>query len=154
MGFITKFLSGASSMLGFGKNNKSGLGGLLNKAKSFIASGLHNLNSRPIRNLVKIISPSIPFVGDVFNSMKKYGNIASSVLNGGAKRFSERYVKNSPLLSEIDRWDRPHHEQHHRKKDKRPTIEKGRIKDIDDEPEKQRIEVVPDERQQISAYDF
>jgi len=106
MGFISKFLSGAASMLGLNKNNKGGLGGLLNKAKSFVSSGLSALNSSPVRKIVSYLSPQLPGVGEVFTGLKKYGNIANNVLNGGAQNFSERFIKNSPALTELDRWDK------------------------------------------------
>jgi hypothetical protein len=121
MGFFDKLLSGASSMLGIGKSG--GIGGLLNKAKSFIGKGMHFLNSKTGKGLTSALGSVLPGVGDVLGSVKKYGNIANNVLNaGGAERAGERYIKASPLLSQIDRWDSR----------RMPTIEKTRRRPDDD----------------------
>jgi hypothetical protein len=120
MGFFDKFLSGASSMLGIGKSG--GFGGLLNKAKSFIGKGMDFLNSKTGKNLVSTIGSVLPGVGEAFGTVKKYGNIANNVLSGGAQKAGERYVKASPLLSQIDRWDQK----------RIPSIEKTRRRPDDD----------------------
>ena len=104
MGFFDSIIKGVKST--FGKNTK-GFGSLVNKAKNIIGSGLSILNSKAGKGIVNAISEHAPSVGEAVGSLKKYGNIANNILNGGAEKYGERYIKQSPILSQMDRWDRP-----------------------------------------------
>ena len=127
MGFFKNLLSGAASALGFSKSGAGGIGGLINKAKNFIGSGLSALNSKTGKNIVGAISQFAPSVGEAVGSLKKYGNMANNFLGGGAERKGERFIKQSPILSQVDRWDRPS------RSERRPTIEKVRPRREPDE---------------------
>lgn len=126
MGFFQKLLSDTASSLGFGKNTK-GIGGFLNKAKNFIGSGLSALNSKTGKGIVNAITQYAPSVGAAVGSLKKYGNIAQNILGDAAEKKGERYIKQSPILMQMDRWDQP------TKPAKFHTIEKVRKRDPDDE---------------------
>ena len=127
MGFFDSIMKGVKST--FGKNT-NGVGGLLNKAKTFINSGLSALNSKTGKNILGAISQYAPSVGEAVGSLKKYGNIANNILNGGAEKKGERFIKQSPILAQMDRWDMPtkpvkfHHQE--MKAERMPTIEKVR----------------------------
>ena len=91
----------------FGKqflSKHKGIGGFLNKARSFMSTGMGVLNSAPVKSLLGTISQHAPGVGDVFKDIRKYGNIANNVLNNDAvHRKGERVIRSVPLLSAIDR---------------------------------------------------
>ena len=138
MGFFQNLLSNAASSLGFGKNTK-GIGGLINKAKTFIGSGLSALNSKTGKGIVNAISQYAPSVGAAVGSLKKYGNIANNILGGGAEKTGERFIKQSPILMQMDRWDQPtkpvkYHTQDMRE-ERMHTIEKVRPRKQPDEQE-------------------
>jgi hypothetical protein len=133
MGFFKNLFNSASAALGLGKGT-SGIGGLINKAKSFIGSGLSALNSKPGKAIVGALSQWAPSVGDAISSAKKYGHMANSLLSGGAEKVGERFIQSSPILQQMDRWDRPtrHVKYHTQDKLHRPhTIEKTRPPDDD-----------------------
>ena len=131
------------SLVNFGKQalgglNKSGggIGGLLNKAKSFVSNGLSALSSKPAKSIINAVSQYIPGAGDAYASLKKYGHMANNLLNGGADKAGERYIKQSPLLSRMDRlgsmekpadWHNPYPKQR-----RQPSIERRINREEDD----------------------
>lgn len=136
--------------LGLGKrsNKDSGFGGLIKKAGSFISNGLRTLNSSPVKGLVSSVSKYLPVVGEAYSGLKKYGNIANNVVNGGAaERKGERMVKNSPIMSSMDRlgnmmntssfqdYGKPDKLSRRERREQRgPTIEKApRAKQVDNQ---------------------
>lgn len=103
MSFFKSLIDYGKQALGLTKRNH-GMSGLINKARNFVSSGLNALNSSPVKSLVSAVSNYLPQAGDLYKGFKKYGNIANNVLNGGAvEKRGERVIKDSPLLSAIDR---------------------------------------------------
>ena len=121
----------------------SGIGGLINKAKDFVGSGLKAITSRPIKGIVDSVSHFLPSVGNAYNSIKKYGHMANNFLNGGLETKGERAIKASPLLSQVDRIGRvePPAQWHHRSKYEN-NEGRSRVRHRDDE-EKHSIERAP-----------
>jgi hypothetical protein len=136
MGFFDSLVKGASSILGLNKKGGNGIGGFLNKAKTYIGKGMSFLNSKTGKNLVNTVSSVLPGITDAVGSAKKYGNIANNILNGAAEKKGERFIKQSPVLQQMDRWDQPTKPSKFHTQDMRDehTIEKVRPrKQSDDE---------------------
>lgn len=98
-------LKSASQWLGLGKKN-SPIGGLLNKAKSFVGQGLNFLRSAPVKNVVQAVSKFAPTVGDYYKDAKKYGAIASNALSGGLAKKADRFLKKERPEPTIERVPR------------------------------------------------
>jgi hypothetical protein len=133
MGFFQNIANGISRM--FSGKNSNGIHGFLNKAKNFIGTGMNILNSKPIRGLVDSVSQHVPGVGSLYKDFKKYGNVANNLLNGGAEKMGERFIRDSPILRQMDRWDRPSKRSDWHSQDERPqrTIERRVPKMLPDE---------------------
>lgn len=71
------------SSLGLTKNS-SPIGGLLNKAKGWVSSGLDYLRGKPVKNIIDKVSEYLPSARSYYDSAKKYGAIASNLLSGNA----------------------------------------------------------------------
>lgn len=99
------WLKSASKYLGLGKKD-SPLGGLLNKAKSFVGKGLDFLRSKPVKSVVDSVSEYIPSARSYFDDAKKYGSIASNLLNGGLQKKADRFIKRDKVAPTIERVPR------------------------------------------------
>lgn len=98
-------LKSVGKYLGLGKKD-SNFGGLLNKAKSFVGQGLDFLRSKPVKSVVDSVSKYLPTAGQYFNDAKKYGAIASNLLNGGLTKKLDRFVKQERATPTIERVPR------------------------------------------------
>ena len=76
-----------------GLSKKHGVSGLFQKAKSVIGKGMDILRSKPVKGLVQGLSQYLPTAGTYYNDAKKYGSIVSNLMNGGAERKADRFVK-------------------------------------------------------------
>jgi len=111
--FLKNLFNLGKQYLGFGKGG--GLSGMMNKAKNFLNSSLHTLNSKPIKSLVSSISSYFPSVGDAYKSLKKYGHQANNLMSGGVGKHLDRYSEKSPVLQSIDRaYNATHESEWHR----------------------------------------
>ena len=95
----------ASKWLGLGKKD-SNIGGLLNKAKSFVGKGLDFLRSSPVKDVVKSVSQYIPSARSYYDDARKYGSIASNLLNGGLQKKADRFIKKEKAVPTIERVPR------------------------------------------------
>lgn len=98
-------LKSASKWLGLGKKD-SNLGGLFNKAKNFVGKGLNFLRSAPVKNVVQSVSQYIPSARSYYDDAKKYGSIASNLMNGGLQKKAERFIKKEKPAPTIERVPR------------------------------------------------
>ena len=92
--------------LGLTKRNTP-LGGLFNKAKGIISSGLDLLRSKPIKSVVDSVSQYIPSVRSYYDDAKKYGAIVGNVLGGNAlAKKGDRFIKKDRVTPTIERVPR------------------------------------------------
>ena len=89
MSFFSKVKSGLSDLFTLGKSLSSSP--LLQKAKSWISTGLDVLNNKNTKNLVNSIGNYIPQVRDFYDTTKRYANIGNQFLNrGGLDKVVDR----------------------------------------------------------------
>ena len=106
MSFWNKIKQFGSNFLGLGGKRNSGVSGLINKAKSWIGSGMNFINSKPVKSLVDSVSEYLPSVGSFYKDTKKYGSIANNLLNqNGLNKMADRFVKNKvePSIERVNR---------------------------------------------------
>lgn len=95
-----------SDSLGLTKRN-SPLGGLFNKAKGIVSSGLDFLRSKPVKNVVDSVSQFIPSVRNYYDDAKKYGAIVGNVLGSNAlAKKGDRFIKKEKATPTIERVPR------------------------------------------------
>jgi len=110
--FWDKLKQFGSNFLGLGGKNNSGIGGLVNKARNFIGTGMNFLKSNPVKSIVNSVSEYLPSVGSFYKDVKKYGSIANNMMNeNGLGKMADRFVKNKvePTIERISKTtlDRP-----------------------------------------------
>ena len=87
--FFSKVKSGLSDLFTLGKSLSSSP--LLQKAKSWVSSGLDALNNKNTKNIVSALGNYIPQIKDFYAGAKKYANIGDQFLNrGGLNKAVER----------------------------------------------------------------
>ena len=99
------WLKSASKYLGLNKKD-SPLGGLFQKAKSFVGKGVDFLRSAPVKNIVQSVSQYIPSARSYYDDAKRYGSIASNMLNGGLAKKADRFIKKEKAIPSIERVPR------------------------------------------------
>lgn len=103
---FSNLLKSAARVFGLGKQARD-FSGLVNKARSVIGTGMNFLRSAPVKSIVKSISEHIPTVGQYYNDAKKYGAIASNLLNGGVDRKIDRFARQgkseAPTIERVPR---------------------------------------------------
>lgn len=89
MSFFSKVKEGLKDLFSLGKSLSSSP--LLQKAKSWVTSGLDVLNNKNTKNLVNTIGNYIPQVRDFYDTTKRYANIGNQFLNrGGLDKVVDR----------------------------------------------------------------
>jgi hypothetical protein len=87
--FFSKVKSGLSDLFTLGKSLSSSP--LLQKAKSWVSSGLDALNNKNTKNIVSALGNYIPQIKDFYAGARKYANIGDQFLNrGGLNKAVER----------------------------------------------------------------
>lgn len=87
--FFSKVKSGLSDLFTLGKSLSSSP--LLQKAKSWVSSGLDALNNKNTKNIVSALGNYIPQIKDFYADAKKYANIGNQFLNrGGLDKVVDR----------------------------------------------------------------
>ena len=106
-GDLFKRIGGA---LGLTKQS-SPIGGLLNKAKGWVSSGLDYLRSKPVKNVIDKVSEYLPSARSYYDSARKYGAIVGNALSGNAlgkkaDRALDRFIKKDQVVPSIERAPR------------------------------------------------
>jgi hypothetical protein len=106
-GELFKKIGGA---LGLTKRS-SPIGGLLNKAKGWVSSGLDFLRGKPVKNVIDKVSEYIPSVRSYYDDARKYGAIVGNALSGNAlgkkaDRALDRFIKKDQAIPSIERVPR------------------------------------------------
>lgn len=99
------------SSLGLTKRD-SPIGGLLNKAKGWVSSGLDWLRSKPVKNVIDKVSEYIPSARSYYDDARKYGAIVGNTLNSNAlgkkaDRAFDRFIRRDQAIPSIERAPRP-----------------------------------------------
>ena len=85
----------------------SPIGGLLNKAKGWVSSGLDFLRGKPVKNVIEKVSEYLPSVRSYYDDARKYGAIVGNALSGNAlSKKADRFIKKDQAIPSIERVPR------------------------------------------------